>query len=62
MSDKKITIIEAVGTEKNWMGAYCILEGVAKVGRGLLEGSCIVYLWRGGLIVFFEIFLRVIFM
>ena len=32
MSDKKITIIEAVGTEKNWRGAYCILEGVAKVG------------------------------
>ena len=30
-------------------GAYCILEGVLKVGRRLLEGCCIVYLrWGGG--------------
>ena len=29
-------------------GAYCILEGVAKVGRRLLEGCCIVYLEKGG--------------
>ena len=30
MSDKKITIIEAVGTEKNWRGAYCIFRDIFK--------------------------------
>ena len=29
-------------------GAYCILDGVLKVGWGLLEGCCIVYLAKGG--------------
>ncbi len=40
-------------------GAYCILEGVLKVGCGLLEGCCIVYLALGGgyciLVMFFLI-------
>ena len=38
-------------------GAYCILEGVLRVGWGLLAVCCILYLNLEGLIVFFVSFL-----
>ena len=37
-------------------GAYCILEGVLRVGLGLLAVCCILYLNLEGLIVFFVSF------
>jgi hypothetical protein len=43
-------------------GAYCILEGVAKVGRRLLEGCCIVYLDKGGGYCIFRCIFDVVFL